>query len=117
MSFASGGVSRSGVVTNLGISGDDTPVMCREDSFTSFAGDVLEGDEPVAAAGTNQGIECLRRASILGDEFSIGGDDTYGSGGEGYWGKQRDPASGMAYYLNETVRLRNDCTTSTGQAR
>lgn len=42
-----------------------------------------------------------RQPSAFSDSFNRGGEDD----GEGFWGRQYDPASGMAYYLNENVGL------------
>lgn len=40
-----------------------------------------------------------RQPSAFHEGFETGGEDD----GEGFWGRQCDPDSGMAYYLNEKV--------------
>lgn len=61
------------------------------------------------------GVKLHRKSSFLKEFGGGGGGGGSGEGGgdkaggdedgEGYWGRQIDPASGMAYYLNEKVTL------------
>lgn len=106
--LSSSGANRGGLVTGTGVAEDDNlRVFCRDDSFTSNGGgDSPEGGGATAAAvgGENGSRPTLRQASSSSDSFSFGGEVGGGDAdGEGYWGKQRDPASGMTYYLNERV--------------
>lgn len=73
-------------------------------------------EESCAYAGNGEsetgGMKLQRQSSFL-REFGGNDDDGGGEGGEGktgdgedgegYWGRQIDPVTGMAYYLNEKV--------------
>lgn len=127
--FSCDAAGRGGLVTSLGVSGDDATFLCREESFTSNGGDSVGSDG--AAGGAVLGAreeESLHEASAVDDHFRTSdegeaesvtqatvppdGSDGSDSGscaharGEGYWERQCDPESGMMYYLNETVSMR-----------
>lgn len=104
--FSAGGAGRGGIVTNTGRPGSDVSVggFARGDSFdtvdeessVNLARDSATGEGGRSSEG---GRMALRRQSSSGsDKFSVGGEDE-----EGYWERQCDPASGMAYYLNDKV--------------
>lgn len=105
--FSAGGTSRGGLVTIAGVSGHELPAFVREDSFDTVD---EESGEKVArasahpgesfAADGGRGVQWGRQSSHMSDTFEVGGED-----GEGYWERQGDPASGMAYYLNDKVRV------------
>ena len=66
----------------------------REDSFDAT-------DDEFRPQGGAAGPAPLRRQpSTFSDTLSVGGED---GDREGFWGRQCDPESGMAYYLNEKV--------------
>lgn len=92
-------------MTNTGLPGSDASAgFARGDSFDTvdeenslnLARDSAAGEEGRSSEGGRMGLR--RHSSSGSDNFSVGGED-----GEGYWERQCDPASGMAYYLNDKV--------------
>lgn len=74
---------------------DPASNFVREDSFDAA------DDEFRPHGGVTAGTAPLgRQPSTFSDSLSVGGED---GDGEGFWGRQCDPESGMAYYLNEKV--------------
>ncbi|CAM9709129.1 unnamed protein product [Pylaiella littoralis] len=91
---------RGGLVT---ISGVEVPSgLLRDDSFDTVDDDFRPRGRAAKATvgGGGENAAALGRQPSSGsDNFSVGGEDS--GGGEGYWGRQGDPESGLAYYLNE----------------
>ena len=93
-------------MTNTGLPGSDVSGggFARGDSFDTvdeensvkFGRDSATGEGGQSSEGRRMGLR--RQSSSGSDNFSVGGED-----GEGYWERQCDPASGMAYYLNDKV--------------
>lgn len=78
--------------------------LLRDDSFDTVDDDFRPRGRAAKATvgGGGENAAALGRQPSSGsDNFSVGGED--GGGGEGYWGRQGDPESGLAYYLNEKV--------------
>lgn len=89
-------------MTSTGLPSSETSAFARGDSFDTVDEETslnlaAVGDEARSAEG-GAGMGLRRPSSSGSDNFSVGGED-----GEGYWERQCDPASGMAYYLNDKV--------------
>lgn len=97
MKFSAG---RGGLVTSAGV--DAASSFVRQDTFDGVDDEFRPQGRAAAAANVAAGTAAPlgRQPSTSSDGFSAGGED---SGGEGFWGRQCDPESGMAYYLNEKV--------------
>lgn len=73
----------------------------REENFDTAEG---ESAENLVDPTQNETRPLVKQES---DSFSYGGEGGGGdTGGYGYWERQRDPATGMIYYLNDKVGLR-----------
>ena len=91
-------------MTNTGLPGSGVTGFARADSFDTvdeeaslqLARDSAGAEEGRSSEGGRMALR--RQSSSASDNFSVGGED-----GEGYWERQCDPASGMAYYLNDKV--------------
>lgn len=79
--------------------------LARDDSFDTVD-DEFRTDGRGATAATDGVSLVKRQSSTDSDNFSAGGE---ASNGEGFWGRQCDPESGMAYYLNEKVGVQASC--------
>lgn len=81
--------------------------LARDDSFDTVDDEFRADGKGATAANGGAGL-VKRQSSTDSDNFSAGGE---ASNGEGYWGRQCDPESGMAYYLNEKVGVQasNSC--------
>lgn len=96
---------RGGLVVNAGVDASASG-FARDDSFDTVDEEFCPqgGSTTTAAAASAAGCglgSLGRQPSAFSDGFSRGGED----GGEGFWERQYDPASGMAYYLNDNVGL------------
>ena len=74
--------------------------LVRDDSFDTVDDEFRAGGKGAATTNAGDAILVKRQSSGDSDNFSAGGE---ASSGEGFWGRQCDPESGMAYYLNEKV--------------
>ncbi|CAN0086708.1 unnamed protein product, partial [Ectocarpus sp. 13 AM-2016] len=88
---------RGGIVTSSGVEASSTGFV-REDSFDTVDGDDFRPQGNATGAIATGWLGMVgRQPSAFHEGFETGGEDD----GEGFWGRQCDPDSGMAYYLNE----------------
>ncbi|CAM9809238.1 unnamed protein product [Ectocarpus fasciculatus] len=88
---------RGGLVTSSGVEASSAGFV-REDSFDTVDDDDFRPQGNATSAIATGWLGMVgRQPTAFHEGFDTGGEDD----GEGFWGRQCDPDSGMAYYLNE----------------